>query len=266
MSPRTHHPTGNRYLQAVLVATAFFLAALSANASSVLLRSSSPASPELAAVKTYNGTAEAEVAPVRPAPSLTIVLLVDTMSPTASRSSRAIWWKFADLRVGEACGSPSCRTTPCARWARWLAGLAGKSLWRTSNRAPRTPGRAIGCRPGSPGRECRRTRKQVVPCAFGRGSSCAYSCHPSICLRRPVAGVYRTAVAGKLAAAVCGKQRLASPVPVCRAAPWCRVRFGTEFPGSRTPKIGSSRWSGARAAPRPASSSSPVFSRTSRAT
>jgi tetratricopeptide (TPR) repeat protein len=47
------------------------------------VRSSSPEPPDLNPVKTYNGNADAAVSPVHPASSLTVVLLVDTMSPEA---------------------------------------------------------------------------------------------------------------------------------------------------------------------------------------
>lgn len=72
-----------RSRHAALGLTAFFAMCLSAQASSVLLRSPSAEPPELSPVKTYNGTAEAAVSPIRPASSVTVVLLVDTMSPDA---------------------------------------------------------------------------------------------------------------------------------------------------------------------------------------
>lgn len=59
----------------------FFWTCFAAQASSVLLRSPSPTPPELSPVKTYNGAVEASVTPIRPAPSLTIVLLADSIDP-----------------------------------------------------------------------------------------------------------------------------------------------------------------------------------------
>jgi len=67
----------------------FFAACLSAHASSVLLRSSSPEPPDLIHVKTYNSTTDASVSAVRPATPLTIVLMADTMSPDALEALKA---------------------------------------------------------------------------------------------------------------------------------------------------------------------------------
>ncbi len=75
--------TGRKYKYVAIALTAFFVACLSAQASSVLLRSPSSTPPELSPVKTYNGSAEAVTSPIRPTPSLTIALLVDTINPTA---------------------------------------------------------------------------------------------------------------------------------------------------------------------------------------
>jgi len=60
-----------------------FAVCLSAQASSVLLRSTSSEPPELIRVKTFDRTADATVTPVRPASPVTIAVLVDTMSPDA---------------------------------------------------------------------------------------------------------------------------------------------------------------------------------------
>jgi len=66
-----------------LSVTMMFAVCLSAQASSVLLRSTSSEPPELIRVKTFDRTADATVTPVRPASPVTIAVLVDTMSPDA---------------------------------------------------------------------------------------------------------------------------------------------------------------------------------------
>src|SRR5258708_7854498 len=54
-----------------------------ANGTSVSLRSGSQSGPDLPSVRTYAGRADPSVSPVKPASSLTVVLLLDGLSPAA---------------------------------------------------------------------------------------------------------------------------------------------------------------------------------------
>ena len=53
------------------------------NGTTVLVRSASQSGPELTSIQTYAGKAEPIISPVKPASSLTVVLLLDGLSPAA---------------------------------------------------------------------------------------------------------------------------------------------------------------------------------------
>ena len=107
------------------VACLVFLWACQAVAgSTVLLRTAAKTAPELGPVQTYAGKVDPTISPVKPAASVTVVLMMDSLSPAELESvKKDLPTLYMALRAIH-CGWRSCETARLELPAPFQAGLS----------------------------------------------------------------------------------------------------------------------------------------------